>query len=372
MAIPTLAPNSTWFSQGGTSVKRASITEINIVDSYTPTGSETASWDASAAKDGGVMCYVNGTVLTIAGNGSGKIYANEDSSWVFSDSAKTDYYSNLTVINGGNLLDTGNATTIARVFQGASALTTVDVGRWDTAKVMDMTAVFQYANAVNGIDVSKWNVSNVTLMSGTFNGCSSLTSLDVGSWDVSNVTAMNIMFQNTPSLKYLDVSKWNTAQCTTMRTMFKNCAVETLDVSGWNTERVTTMYGMFNVASHLRELDLSNWVVGENTDTSHMFDFVDRLQKISFGENFSFAGGAVLNPPKAEYISGADGNWYDSDRNAYAPAAIPSNTARTYYASLELVDKALNGVSRGKTYLIHRMFGKPFAHALTGKWHWAD
>lgn len=40
MTIPTLAPNSTWFAPvNGTT--RASITEINIVDSYTPTGKET-------------------------------------------------------------------------------------------------------------------------------------------------------------------------------------------------------------------------------------------------------------------------------------------------------------------------------------------
>ena len=32
-----------------------------------------------AAKDGSIMVYVTGTVLTIAGNGSGKIYMNEDS-----------------------------------------------------------------------------------------------------------------------------------------------------------------------------------------------------------------------------------------------------------------------------------------------------
>ena len=66
---PILAQSDTWFTQGGTSVKRASITEIEIKDSYTPSGSVTASWDASAAKDGSVMAYVEGTKLIIAGNG---------------------------------------------------------------------------------------------------------------------------------------------------------------------------------------------------------------------------------------------------------------------------------------------------------------
>ena len=63
-----------------TSVKRANITEIEIMDSYTPDASVTItdSWDASAAKDGSITCYVIDTKLIMAGNGSGRIKMNED------------------------------------------------------------------------------------------------------------------------------------------------------------------------------------------------------------------------------------------------------------------------------------------------------
>ena len=70
MAYPILKPNSSWFTPTTSSVKRDTITTINIVDSYTPSTTPTNSWDASVAQDGSIMCYVEGTILTIAGKAS--------------------------------------------------------------------------------------------------------------------------------------------------------------------------------------------------------------------------------------------------------------------------------------------------------------
>lgn len=49
------------------------ITSISIIDSYTPTGTETASWDASLHRDNKVRAYLRDTEIIIAGNGSGYI-----------------------------------------------------------------------------------------------------------------------------------------------------------------------------------------------------------------------------------------------------------------------------------------------------------
>lgn len=135
MAYPILAANSTWFTQGNTTVTRASITQINIVDSYTPTGNENASWNADVNNSGSIKCYVKGTVLTIAGNGSGKIAMNADSSYAFAAASGTDRFSKVTSITGANLLDTSNVTAMNRMFQLASSLVSVDVSTWDTSKV---------------------------------------------------------------------------------------------------------------------------------------------------------------------------------------------------------------------------------------------
>lgn len=49
------------------------ITTITSYDTYTPDGTEDGSWDASMYGDGKVHCYLKGTNIIIAGNGSGYI-----------------------------------------------------------------------------------------------------------------------------------------------------------------------------------------------------------------------------------------------------------------------------------------------------------
>lgn len=356
MAIPTLAPNCTWFTQGGTSVKRASITQINIVDRYIPTGGETASWDASAAQDGGVMCYVDGTKLTISGNGTGeaegKIYANEDSSYAFSVMSGSDRFSNLTAIYGADKLDTSNATTFRTMFDRAIKL--------------------------SEIDVSTWNTENVETMERMFQGCISLTSLNLKNWDVKKVRSMNSMFVSNSSLGPMkltsigDVSKWDVSKVENMYYMFYFCqSLKSLDLSGWNTESCTNMGFMFGECTSLNELDIRGWTTENTGSMTNMFANMSSLEKVTLGANFAFKSGATLPTPDPAYIKGADGNWYDSDRNAYAPAAIPSNTARTYYASLDVLDAEAE-ISRGALYLLYRIFSPDVFHAMTGKRHWLD
>ena len=399
--LPILAPSDTWFTQGGTSVKRASITEIHIKDSYQPSGSVTASWDASADKDGSVMAYVEGTKLTIAGNGSGKVYANPNSSWAFSDSADKDNYSKLTKFTGGNLLDTSKATTMERMFQLSSALTTIDTSNWDTSNVESMYCMFQkcsalaaldvsnwdtgsvntmagmfnmtsdYANtSLTSLDVSKWNTGNVTNMMQMFNYCKSLESLNTVNWDVSKVTNMKNMFNNCASLEQVNVSNWNVSMVTTMQAMFQLCeslttigdttnwnpnactnmsymfynctSLEELNTINWNVSMVTTMQGMFYRCESLTSLNLTNWDVSNVANMSSMFSQMNSLEKVTLGSKFNFNGdgstSAVLPTPSSAYIPNADGKWYTADGRSYAPAKIPNKTADTYYASKELAE----------------------------------
>lgn len=100
MNAPKFAAQNTWWK--ATSTTRPSITKIKIIDSYTPSGTITESWDASVDGDGTLMCYVVGTELIIAGNGSGKIYTNEDAAMMFSvdKNVLTDSFINITSIEG--------------------------------------------------------------------------------------------------------------------------------------------------------------------------------------------------------------------------------------------------------------------------------
>lgn len=303
MATPTLAANCTWFTQGGTTVKRASITKITIVDSYTPTGSEKSSWDASAAKNGSVMAYVNGSELTIAGNGSGNVYANPDSSYVFSSSG-SDSFVNVTAINGGNIFDTSKATTFERMFNLCKKLESVDVStwetqsvsslkatfsqcfalnsiavdNWDTTNVLDMTATFQLATGLTELDLSKWNVSKVTSMLNMFygneaSGDMSLISVgDIGNWDVRNVKDMRWMFQRCSKLEELNVDNWDTSSCVNMTGMFRNCdKLEKLNVGNWDTSSCVNMSSMFYRCSNLSNLNVSNWDTSSCENMYYMF-----------------------------------------------------------------------------------------------------
>lgn len=378
--IPVLAEGSTWFTQGGTSVKRASITQIDIKDTYAPSGTVTSSWDASAAKDGSVMAYVEGTKLTLAGNGFGKIYLSANAGYTFSDSG-SDKFAALTVINGGHLLDTRAVTDINRMFTNARKLISVDVSNWNTSNVTNMRVMFGVCDSLESIDVSNWNTSNVTDMGGMFQVALKLKALDLshwdvgnvtdmtsmlmghlsygamalesvgdlGNWDVSKVTNMSNMFQMCPHLKQLNVSGWNTSSVTTMSNMFRGCiSLKELDVSRWDTRKVTTMQAMFNGSINGNEhmcietLDLSNWDTSACSSTSGILGNMSHLKKIILGERFSFVGGGSLPIPNSSYIYGADGNWYDVNGNAITPSAIPDKTFGVYYAASAIAEEDAN------------------------------
>lgn len=274
MAYPILAPNSTWYKS---TQSRSTITEINIVDSYSGTADET--WNADADNSGAVKCYRTGTVLTIAGNGSGKIAMNADSSYLFSSSSSSNRFKNVTVINGAEFLDASAATTFERMFQSCEKLTYVNVATWNTGNVKNMKTVFSQCYALTTVDVSGWNVSNVTTMAGMFQASRGLISLDLSRWDVRNVQTMNGMFMSVASIGAMaietigDTSDWNTSSCTDMGAMFQLCSsLESIDGAGsWDTSHVTIFKDMFHDCSSLVSLDVSRWSMNSATTLTAMF-----------------------------------------------------------------------------------------------------
>ena len=278
MAYPILASSNTWYK---TSVARSTITQINIVDSYTPTGSETESWNADVDNNGAVKCYLNGTVLTIAGNGSGKIAMNADSSYLFAapySSDATVLFTSCSAINGLDLFDSSNVTDISRAFSYCISLTELDLSSWDVGSVTTFRYTFASHEEVGlmslqTLNLNGWNVSNkCNSLRTMFQNCHLLTSIDVSNWDVSNVTDMSYMFYNCAVIKSIDVSNWNVVNVTNMHSMFNNCSsLTTLDISSWNVSNVTDMGYMFHYCFALTSLDVSNWNVGKVTTFCSMF-----------------------------------------------------------------------------------------------------
>lgn len=283
MAYPILAANYTWYKS---SAARSTITQINIVNSYTSTGHDEV-WNADVGNTGSIKCYRKGTVITMAGNGSGKIAMNADSSRMFYFSDTSDVFSALTAISGTNLLDCSNVTSLRLTFNYCSLLTTIDVSNWNVSNVAEFRATFQNCTALTTLDVSNWNTSGCTDIQFMFNKCSSLTTINVSNWDVSNVTTMKSTFQGCTALTTVDVSKWDTSACTDMQGMFNGAtALTTIDVSNWDTSKVTTMRTMFQQTNYgevssLIELDLSNWDVSNVTDMSWMVYGCSKLPSLN-------------------------------------------------------------------------------------------
>ena len=219
------------------------------------------------SKSGSIYAYQKGTDIYIAPAGyvDAPLHAPEDSSYFLS----VNY-------NGGN---------ISVKESKIRLLTYIKCDNLDTSGVTDMSHMFCMVNdygsetALATLDVSKFNTAKVTNMSNMFQGCSGLTSLNVSSFVTSKVTTMNSMFDECKSLTSLNLSKFNTANVTDMSCMFRGCsALPELNLSNFNTSNVTTMESMFYGCESLSSLDFSNF---DMFDTSKVTNMGSMFQKCS-------------------------------------------------------------------------------------------
>ena len=145
-------------------------------------------------------------------------------------------------------------------FNGCTDLTTIEgIGYLNTENVTDMSGMFWGCTALTTLDVSKFDTKNVTNMSDMFHWCFVLTTLDVSNFDTQNVTNMSSMFYGCHALTTLDVSNFDTQNVTNMSNMFSGCkALTTLDVSNFDTKNVTDMSWMFSFNSALTTIYASD------------------------------------------------------------------------------------------------------------------
>ena len=188
--------------------------------------------------------------------------------------------SGLTKLDIGNW-NTGKVTEMDWMFSSASGLTNLDIGKWDTSKVTSMVAMFEEARGLTNLDIGKWDTSKVTSMIAMFSEASGLTNLDIGKWDTSQVTNMRWMFKGASSLTNLEIGKWNTSQVTNMGEMFDEASgLTNLDIGNWDTSKVTNMRSMFSRARGLTSLDIGKWDTSQVEDMSDMFRYARGLTNL--------------------------------------------------------------------------------------------
>ena len=275
--VPVLAANSSWYKSA---TEKSAYAVINIVDSYTPTGSEKESWDASSEQNGSVMAYVSadGKTLTIAGNGSGKIFANSDSSHTFEN------FSSVTTINGSEIVDASKISLMTSMFEDCNRLTSLNLDSWNTPKLNYAAYAFMNCYALISLgsnNMSHWDMSNVYSCYSMFQDCQSLQALDVSSWDMSSCDNMYRLFCGCRSLKVIDVSDWDVSNATRIFGLFDGCSsVTELDVSKWNTAKANSFESLFAGCESLRSIDVSSFDTSKSVSFSHMFDSCKSLKTI--------------------------------------------------------------------------------------------
>ena len=231
--------------------------------------------------------------------------------------------------------NTDNVEGMEGMFSNCSSLIELNISNFTTPNVKDMSYMFNSCNNLEIIEVSKFDTENVENMQSMFYDCLSVRRLDVSGWQTDKVTNMNRLFGNCQELLELDVSQFNTEHVTDIAEMFSYCSnLETLDVSNFKTSQVTDMSYVFNEMHNISELNVSNFDTTSMTAMDNIFKGCGTLEKITFGDNFTFSGeNSYLPVPNEDMLPGATGVWYDlATGTSYLPENIPSEKAATYVA----------------------------------------
>ena len=272
MAYPVLAPNRTWFSQGGTTTQGSTFTKITIVDSYTPTGEETETWNADVNNTGAIKWYKKGTELIIAGNGSGKIAMNPDSTKVFY-LGQTDTFSNVTKIDGLNIFDTTSVLDAKQMFFKMSSLTALDLDSFFTSpSLTSISGIFAMCSSLVDLSVAQWNLTQVLQMQQAFYGCTSLKNLDLSTWRPTAATQVYAMFRECTALENLNLTDWTLPKATNASSMFSGCSsLTTVDTTNFGMAEMTNCWSMFKDCHKLVDPPVQNWDTSKVTDMAQMF-----------------------------------------------------------------------------------------------------
>lgn len=184
--IPTLLPGDDWY-QG--SIGKDEITRIIFVDSYNGEDEIEEMWyadiDEGAEPDTQIRAYRIGTEIIIEGNGSGRIMANEDSSWMFGEDTSTGFR-NLTdlVIS---ILDTSNVKNMRGMFENCYSLKKLDLSGFNTHNVLNTTYMFSMCVNLTNIYVGqRWNMSKIVSSDKMFYNCIGLPNFSSSVIDKTN------------------------------------------------------------------------------------------------------------------------------------------------------------------------------------------
>ena len=243
--------------------------------------------------------------------------------------------------------DTSRATSMTDMFSGCSSLEIIVFPTTlKTDAVISMQSMFSGCSSLATIDLSKFNTAKVTNMDSMFSGCSSLKSIQFpATFTTSWVTSMGRMFKECSSLASIGLSRFDTSKVTNMIDMFCGCSsLATIDLSKFDTSKVTCMDSMFSGCSSLESLDLSRFDMGKAGDNFWMLSNCSSLGKIILPATGDFAKAAL-----PDWRNGRSVKWRNEKGEVFAADAIPAHTAGTYTAVLERSGSGSDGSGNGNS-----------------------
>ena len=160
-------------------------------------------------------------------------------------------------------IDTSHATSMRRMFNSCSKLTTLTLGTgFDTSSVRSMYQMFRNCSSLTTVDISGFDPSNVLTMEEMFNGCSKLTKVTFG-------------------------GNFHAEKVRKMRNMFYDCQVlTTADMSGFYARDLADLYQMFYRCYKLSAIDLRQFNTAEVIDLNRTFYQCRAATTIRFGSGF--------------------------------------------------------------------------------------
>ena len=220
------------------------------------------------------VCTNYSSIKNIVFDESFKTYAPTSLREFFKGCETLETISDLEYLNTAKVTDMGN------MFEGCSALTSLDLTNFNTANVEFMDNMFEGCSALESLNLTNFNTAKVTYMSCMFKGCSALESLNLTNFNTENVTDMSWMFYGCSALKSLDLTNFNTAKVTYMIHMFYGCsALKSLDLTNFNTAKVEYINDMFSGCSALTTIYVSDkFVTTKVINGSDMFTGCEKLK----------------------------------------------------------------------------------------------
>ena len=228
-------------------------------------------------------------------------------------------------------------------FMGLSNCTSFYLNGLDTSRCSSLLRTFAWCKSATNMQLSEWNVSGVAEMCETFLECHQVESLDLSGWSTPRNVSMHSTWNNCYRLRdVLTGEGWDTSGVNDIACAFMGTAFSRLDLSMWNTSSVECAYKAFYNCRY--------------------------LCSVSFGISWKWVGDdGFLPAPSSEYISEADGRWYDAATgDSFTPAEVPAGNG-TYVAVNPKTAFAVYSADDGSLDFYKRMSAPAVGDTFEGK-----